>query len=464
MNTRHALAMCGLLLAASATAAAQSPKQKPTTETPGCTTGGCHAEMKAFPVVHGPLAADACSGCHTLTDPAQHKFQLARTGKDMCLFCHEPTKGNVVHQPLNTGACTDCHNPHGGKTRAFLTVDSVVQNCNKCHPNVVGTHKSIHGPVAAGGCTACHNPHASNFNKLLLKESNALCLECHVSSQQRMETASVVHEPAAKNCLLCHNAHASDHPMILRQDAQTMCLSCHENIRSTVEHARTQHGAVVDGRACLNCHEAHATNHPKVLRNNPMALCMECHNRPLKSPDGTTVADMSPILASGKSLHGPIAEKNCSACHQIHGGDHFRLLTQEYPPEFYAPFKEESYALCFTCHERAIALDPRTTTLTGFRNGDNNLHYVHVNKETKGRTCRACHETHASDHAKHIRDTVPFGKWNMPIGFKKTETGGSCAPGCHVPYEYDRAKPVSYQPAAGQKPVWPTSPGKDAKP
>lgn len=437
------------------TAVAQSPKDRPTTETPNCTTGGCHAEVKNFPVVHGPLAADACAGCHTPADTAKHTFSLARSGNDICLFCHEPQKGSIMHKPITTGTCLDCHQPHGGKTRAFLKADTVAQNCATCHKDVTGGHSVVHGPVAAGGCTACHNPHASNVPKLLLKEPKQLCLECHVSSAQRMETCTVKHDPAEKNCLLCHDAHASNEKMILKQPAQQLCLSCHEKIKSTVQHAKTQHGAVVEGRACLNCHDAHATNFPRVLKNNPMALCMECHNKALDSPTGK-IADMSMVLATGKSLHGPIAEKNCSACHQIHGSDTFRLLTKEYPPEFYAPFNAESYALCFSCHEKSLVLEAKTTALTGFRNGDENLHFVHVNRDTKGRTCRACHETHASDQAKHIRDSVPFGKWNMPIRFQKTDTGGGCAPGCHVPYQYDRVRPVTYANTPGQKPpTWP---------
>lgn len=439
--------------------AATSPVQRPTTAVQDCTTSGCHAEARNFPFVHGPVAVSACSGCHTLTNAQAHKFKLERTGKDLCLFCHKQEDHAVVHAPLKTGTCTDCHDPHGGPTRSLLAAATPQALCAKCHQDVTKGHPNVHGPVAAGGCAACHNPHSSDYPKLLLKPAKDLCLECHVSSQQRMELSRVAHEPAKKDCLLCHNAHSSKERMLLRQGGQALCLSCHENIRSTVEHAKTKHGAVVEGRQCLNCHEPHATNFPKILKDNPMSLCMECHNKPLKTPTGETIADMSPILASGKSLHGPIAEKNCSACHTIHGGDIFRLLTKEYPSDFYAPFKESNYALCFSCHERSIALEARTTTLTGFRNGDENLHYLHVNKDTKGRTCRACHETHASDQAKHIRDSVPFGKWNMPIGFKKTDTGGSCAPGCHVPYEYDRMRPAAYPSRTGKPATWPQTPG-----
>ena len=83
-----------------------------------------------------------------------------------------------------------------------------------------------------------------------------------------------------------------------------------------------------------------------------------------------------------------------------------------------------------------------TTTLTGFRNGDKNLHYVHVNKNPKGRTSRACHEVHAGKQANHIRERVPFGKLSYPIRYTKTPNGGSCIVGCHVKRGYDRVNPV----------------------
>ena len=88
-----------------------------------------------------------------------------------------------------------------------------------------------------------------------------------------------------------------------------------------------------------------------------------------------------------------------------------------------------------------------TLELTDFRNGEDNLHYLHVKDDTRGRTCRACHATHASDLPKNIRETVPYGMWELPIGFKKTDTGGSCSPGCHLPKSYDRKDPVDNAPS-----------------
>jgi len=77
-----------------------------------------------------------------------------------------------------------------------------------------------------------------------------------------------------------------------------------------------------------------------------------------------------------------------------------------------------------------------TDEATGFRNGERNLHWVHVNKKTKGRTCRTCHEVHASKRPRLVAESVPFGKrgWRLPLNFEKTETGGSCQPGCHRAY------------------------------
>jgi hypothetical protein len=68
-----------------------------------------------------------------------------------------------------------------------------------------------------------------------------------------------------------------------------------------------------------------------------------------------------------------------------------------------------------------------------------------VNRTKRGRTCRACHDTHTSDHAHIIREAVSYGTsdWELPINYKPTPTGGSCATGCHQTLRYDRDNPVN---------------------
>jgi len=98
--------------------------------------------------------------------------------------------------------------------------------------------------------------------------------------------------------------------------------------------------------------------------------------------------------------------------------------------------------------------EAKTTTLTKFRNGDQNLHYLHVNKDERGRTCRACHEVHASQQKHQIRDAVPYGHtgYMLKINFTQTATGGTCAKTCHVTRSYTNSVVLLEPKAAGAEP------------
>ena len=239
-----------------------------------------------------------------------------------------------------------------------------------------------------------------------------------------------------EKCWNCHSPHGTPYEFQLLDEVPKLCFRCHKDKAKQIENAKTPHGAVTTGKLCLNCHDPHVAQFPKQLLKAPMDLCLSCHDKTVKTPT-KPVRNMKQWLEGHKDHHGPIREKDCTACHDPHGTDNLRILKRAFPPEFYAPFDQKNYALCFGCHSPKLALDPKTTTLTGFRNGNKNLHFVHVNRK-KGRTCRACHQVHASNHPKHIRASVPFGSWELPINYEKVEDGGKCAPGCHVPREYHR--------------------------
>ena len=227
---------------------------------------------------------------------------------------------------------------------------------------------------------------------------------------------------------------------MLAKKAPELCFGCHKEMEKWVSAASVKHGALSTEKSCLNCHNAHVSDIDKMLALPPMDLCLGCHDRVQKRADGTFITNMKKLLEEKKNHHGPIRQKDCSGCHNTHGSDNFRMLREAYPPTFYIPFDVGQYALCFSCHEKSLVLDPETTKLTNFRNGSMNLHFKHVNKPEKGRTCRSCHKTHASNHPKHIRESVPFGTWELPVNYEKTKTGGSCTPGCHKLKKYDRVK------------------------
>lgn len=317
---------------------------------------------------------------------------------------------------------------------------------------------SGHSPFQDGDCSLCHQRKDAKDPGLLLKPVNELCLECHDDFAKVMARKSI-HVPARVNCVSCHNPHNAMHPKLLVEDAGTLCLSCHTTISNLVSSAKVKHDALTMGGGCVNCHNPHASNVEHLLNRLAFDLCVNCHSQDgLKDQDGKPLTNMKKLLAENAEQHGPVAGKDCSACHTPHGGDNFRLLTKEYPAQFYSPYDPKLYGLCFDCHEESIVKDPQTTTLTKFRNGSQNLHYVHVNKEERGRTCRACHEVHASHQKHQIRDAVPYGKNNylLKINYTPTPTGGTCARTCHPTKSYTNSvialEPKKVAPAETKSP------------
>jgi len=304
-----------------------------------------------------------------------------------------------------------------------------------------GEVASEHSPYADGACDFCHKGDARNPGGLL-KPVNQLCFDCHSEFEEMMTKRAVKHAPALKQCTNCHNPHNSRNKQLLVSDQVTMCTSCHTAMKTLLDTATVKHGAM-EGAKCTNCHNPHASAVEKLLIQLPFDMCIRCHSQDgLKDHSGVALTNFKTLLENNPVWHAPVAGKDCSACHTPHGGRNFRLLVEPYPAKFYAPYEAENYALCFTCHSSNMVDVPQTTTLTGFRDGPKNLHYVHVNKADRGRTCRACHEVHASKQAFQIRDSVPFGDrgWSIKLNYKRTATGGSCDKTCHSLKDYDRSK------------------------
>lgn len=303
---------------------------------------------------------------------------------------------------------------------------------------------SSHAPYEAGDCSICHQNADPKQPGPIAKKGTALCLECHEEFVGVMKRKHA-HPPALENCTNCHNPHNAKFRKLLRNETRVQCTTCHTEIKKIMDTASVQHEALNIGAQCTNCHNPHASSVEKLLRQLPFDLCISCHNRDdVTDAKGKKLQNMKTLLDNNKEWHGPVAAKDCSGCHQPHGSDHFRLLMADYPPEFYAPYDPRRYELCLTCHQEEAFSTAQTTTLTSFRNGATNLHYVHLHQAGRGRTCRACHEVHASKQANHIREGVPYGSggWILKLNYKRTATGGSCEKTCHQERSYsNRAAP-----------------------
>jgi len=367
---------------------------------------------------HDPLGGKECSDCHRRVVSSNANCLLAK--EDLCEFCHEVPA-------------------EGGLTRL---VDTPEPLCFKCHKKDQFKGSFVHGPFAAGACITCHDPHGGNVPGMLRIPGKQMCLECHPGMSARFMNAKFRHKAAVTECTDCHSPHMSEQRYMLTSAVPGLCGECHENIAKDLQTAAVKHSPVTEEPACMNCHNPHAAQKSSLILADGLDICLKCHDKTVKD-EKQEFPGMKQLLATNPYPHGPIQNRDCSACHNPHGSPYFRLLTSQYPEGFYAPFFISNYDLCFRCHDAALTTEERTTSATKFRDGDRNLHFVHVNKASHGRTCSSCHEVHASANPEHVAETVPFGNWKLPVKFEATENGGSCAPGCHAAQKYDRqsAKP-----------------------
>lgn len=439
-----------------APAPAHQATGQPKTGGPATCVGECHGDITGRKHMHGPVQSD-CGVCHVQTgDPKDHSFSFIVARDQICARCHVLPHEEVMHLPVREGRCLECHDPHGSDHPRSLLADPKKDLCLRCHKQDFASMKFQHGPVAVGACVVCHRPHASKFPGLLAQDARTLCQTCHAEVQTEAGPGVHIHAAVEQGCVHCHDPHASNHRFQLRQAAPGLCLSCHqERFEQMTKDAAVVHGAVTEEGGCSVCHEPHSSRFAFLRRGAEPDTCLACHDRPLKTADGASVTDMAALLSANPDRHGPIRQGACTACHDPHAGKNFRMLTEEYPPQFYAPFTMDTFKLCFRCHIPDLVLKPSGRHITEFRHGDQNLHWLHVNQE-KGRTCRACHEVHASKRPAHIREAVPFGSsgWMLEINFEKTVDGGTCSPGCHTARRYDRkaVTPAAVKPPARATP------------
>ena len=265
-------------------------------------------------------------------------------------------------------------------------------------------------------------------------EVSPACIECH----EDLVKSEVMHYPAGDACDNCHESTGASHPSAdslgfrLMDQLPALCFYCHEEETAMAY----THQPVVDGR-CLDCHDAHGSSQPSILLREDQELCLGCHNRSYSSDSSETINISSLIKGKNRVAHSAIDALGCRTCHQAHASDKRALLVDAYPAQDYLPAEIENFGLCFLCHETDILEAEETDWATGFRNGKQNLHRLHINGN-KGRNCRMCHNLHGSSQLYLIEEEVAFGSWEMKLNFIPEEQGGSCLPGCHGKLSYSR--------------------------
>lgn len=186
------------------------------------------------------------------------------------------------------------------------------------------------------------------------------------------------------------------------------CYKCH---RSKVAGPKI-HDALA-GNECTPCHDTTGGDHQKnhnlyAVKDRSAQLCWQCHES----------------VAKQKSVHPIITDEGCLGCHTPHSSSSGNLLRAQVP------------ALCFKCHDNSLVTEQNTQSATGFRDGTENLHYLHAGKNAI--PCFTCHDVHASSQLHLIRPKGTNGKEAVTITYSATEKGGTCTASCHDTLGYER--------------------------
>lgn len=238
--------------------------------------------------------------------------------------------------------------------------------------------------------------------------------------------SAVLGVTAATLCLAplgCRGAHAAG-----GDGGACFAGDCHKALEASLRVVKVTHAPVAQGD-CAACHDLHGEFPPP--RRTPRQveeLCARCH------------AELGRRLRESRYRHSALDHDGCGACHLPHGGDHVDLLKNVvFVSDPISGPRIDIAALCWRCHDRRLELETQVVGFTRFRDGNRNLHEVHVGQR-KGRKCAACHEAHAADQPFHLRSQVPFGTggWMLPLNFSEARDGGSCVVGCHRAQSYSR--------------------------
>ncbi len=354
-----------------------------------------------------------------------------------CGDCHQEwlSKAKILavrHSPFEDGDCESCHKQHGETNKLVLNAPGA-KLCLDCHDDPAAGGKKVHTVVADNGCIDCHNPHSSPNKKLLTRPATKLCFDCHddPAAGGKKKVHTVV---ADSGCLDCHNPHSSADKNLLTKPAAKLCFDCHDD--PAAGGKKKVHTVVADS-GCLDCHNPHSSANPNLTVKPGAKLCAECHDVP--GPD-------QPVKHTA-------LDDGCSGCHDPHSSVNPNLLLKTYRNEKTVKvYVAKDYDLCFDCHDQTLvtAEGGEISSATGFRNGETNLHNVHVIgsmeknkygmiKRGKPHACGICHSPHATDQDFVLIRQYDCGEvFCFTLNYTRENDGGFCRVGCHKPLAYSR--------------------------
>jgi predicted CXXCH cytochrome family protein len=316
------------------------------------------------------------------------RARLDPAGKVQCTSCHDPHDTAFEFFLLQTNRssrlCLECHRP--GNWQASAHSNSTATYIRK---NPWFTQFTT---VAENGCENCHRPHAAAGRVPLLTgiDVNETCLACHdgnfgENNIRLSLNRSFSHRAIA--CDECHEPH-SIQPDISRAPTLPRSMG---RVSGATEEGIPKKTADFEYEVCFKCHG----------RQRPVSAYIPRRISPVDITRSFLPLNPSihPVMATGRNPDVPSLYNGwttasvmyCSDCHAdesgigttgTHGSSYRPLLRAQYDTADMTMESPAAYALCYTCHDRAIVL----------YNSSFPLHKMHVQDENT--PCSACHDAH----------------------------------------------------------------------
>ncbi|OGW38692.1 MAG: cytochrome C [Nitrospirae bacterium GWD2_57_9] len=255
--------------------------------------------------------------------------------------------------------------------------------CLNCHVTFQDKMKApfVHTPLRRGECSGCHNPHTSSRGKLLDKNADAICFGCHPSVIGKKSVS--IHKVVAEGkCVQCHDPHSSQQKYNLLASGSSLCFNCHKSMGETVSQVKHRHYPVE--KDCLTCHTPHASaGNKSLLKDAVPGLCAKCHKTD------------RPVFVK-QHMNYPVGKSACTSCHAPHGSNQPGILHD-------TVHKPVANRMCNQCHEEASSPNALKTKKAGLD------------------LCKAC-------HTPMIKDVFDKKLLHWPVSGKK-----ACQ-SCHTPH------------------------------
>jgi predicted CXXCH cytochrome family protein len=340
--------------------------------------------------------------------PISFRFDSGLASKNLKLKAPSALPSEVRLDSNAELQCTTCHDAHNNSLGKFMVMrNDNSELCNACHQ--MGT-TSI---SAHQNCDACHQPHSAPSGPYLLRKQTIsdTCLGCHNGSLPGSTSVNIAPE---LNKVYTHDTHSPVDPPEPLTD-HVSCTDCHEAHTMTTGSSPPPglHGnfgkvsgvsasgspltaASSEFEVCFKCHGDKDTRKPWVSRR-----IQEVNTRQQFSPSAIS---FHPVEASGRNSNVPSLKPEwtvasrvaCTSCHGsdtsraaggsgpngLHGSNFGPNLIARYETKDYTTESEQSYALCYTCHDRGNILENRS--FLGHKR-----HIVDLQTP-----CAACHDAH----------------------------------------------------------------------